>query len=392
MANSTDILTRDENRVRIFAEGITIDETLPKYRIMEEKDTTATSLDDVSNLTSFPDYSTRSGSSITDLSSLNYETLKAYLIDEQNKDGKKGFSMTDFNITMSNKIRQIVKKTSFYRDGRTLADYTISSDSYIPRNPRPVTLWSTIKDFFREKKEFKEEKKVSDKFDVVKYFADVHMASKENSDKYVNRLAEYINCIGIAESTGQVALKEKLFGQLVINKYESILYANGYDKLITEDVMVKLTKKAPKALSLTYIANYTRTIPLDIIKKKLELDTLEIFDNYVVLHYDPNGKSYAQTVEERRKEVEKAKDPILFGVIDGSDKLYYIGDWEDEYCNLRLENVVDIVGQEEVTKHYLKEVIKQRFNIWDNNALLLLSRLFYLELWDIGDLFLSSSA
>ena len=325
MANSTDILTMDENRVRMFAEGITIDETLPKYRIMGEKDTTATSLDDVSNnLTSFPDYSAKSGSSITDLSSLNYETLKAYLIDEQNKDGKKGFSMTDFNITMSNKIRQIVKNTSYYRDGRTLAAYTISGD----------------------------------KFDVVKYFADVHMASKENSDKYVNRLSEYINCIGLAEATGQIALKEKLFGQLVINKYESILYANGYDKLITEDVMVKLTKKAPKALSLTYIANYTRTIPLDIIKKKLELDTLEIFDNYVILHYDPNGKSYAQTVKERRKEVEKAKDPILFGVIAGSDKLYYIGDWEDEYCNLRLENVVDIVGQEEVTKHYLKEVIK----------------------------------
>ena len=78
MANSTDILTRDENRVRIFAEGITIDETLPKYRIMGEKDTTATSLDDVSNnLTSFPDYSAKSGSSITDLSSLNYENLKA---------------------------------------------------------------------------------------------------------------------------------------------------------------------------------------------------------------------------------------------------------------------------------------------------------------------------
>ena len=133
MANSTDILTRDENRVKIFAEGITIDETLPKYRIMEEKDTTATSLDDVSNnLTSFPEYSAKSGSSITDLSSLNYETLKAYLIDEQNKDGKKGFSMTDFNITMSNKIRQIVKNTSYYRDGRSLADYTISGISQSP--------------------------------------------------------------------------------------------------------------------------------------------------------------------------------------------------------------------------------------------------------------------
>ena len=212
MANSTDILTRDENRVRIFAEGITIDETLPKYRIMGEKDTTATSLDDVSNNLTSPDYSAKSGSSITDLSSLNYETLKAYLIDEQNKDGKKGFSMTDFNITMSNKIRQIVKKTSFYRDGRTLADYTISSDSYIPRNPRPVTLWSTIKDFFRKKKEFKEEKKVSDKFDVVKYFADVHMASKENIEKYVKRLPEYINWIGIGETTSDVAYTIKSLG------------------------------------------------------------------------------------------------------------------------------------------------------------------------------------
>ena len=176
MANSTDILTRDENRVKIFAEGITIDETLPKYRIMEEKDTTATSLDDVSNIASFPGYPVKSGSSITDLSSLNYETLKAYLIDEQNKDGKKEFSMTDFNITMSNKIRQIVKNTSYYRDGRSLADYTITSDQYVPVVPRPLTLWSTIKDFFRKKKEFKEGKKASDKFDVVKYFADVHMA------------------------------------------------------------------------------------------------------------------------------------------------------------------------------------------------------------------------
>ena len=71
MANSTDILTRDENRVRIFAEGITIDETLPKYRIMEEKDSTTTSFDDISNnLNAFPDYSAKSGGSVTDLSSL----------------------------------------------------------------------------------------------------------------------------------------------------------------------------------------------------------------------------------------------------------------------------------------------------------------------------------
>lgn len=360
MANSTDILTKDENRVKIFAEGIKIDENLPKYKIMDENrpdEPYDKTLGD--SIKSSPNYSKAGSNSITDLSSLTYETLKEHLAEEQNKEGKTDFSITNFNLTMSDKMRQIVRNTSYYQNGRSLDDFRI--DGTVSSNwqrPIQVTLWSTIRDFFRSKKEYKEDKKRADKFDVVKYFADIHMASKENSDKYVNRISEYINCIGIAETTGQIALKEQLFGQMVINKYESILYANGYDKLITEDVMVKLTKKAPKALSLTYISNYTRTIPLDIIKKKMILDDLEIFDNYVVLHYDPNGKSYAQTVEERKKEVDKAKDPILFGVIAGSNKLYYVGDWEDEYCNLRLENVVDIVGQEEVTKHYLKEVIK----------------------------------
>lgn len=37
----------------------------------------------------------------------------------------------------------------------------------------------------------------------------------------------------------------------------------------------------------------------------------------------------------------KRKDPILFGVIAGSNKLYFIGDWIDEYCDLRFDDVVN---------------------------------------------------
>lgn len=361
MVNSTDILTSDETRVKIFAEGVKIDNNLPKYRIIDEKRADGKEQSSIllngemGMVDSYPN----SLNKITDLSSLNYETLKAFLIDEQTKEGKNDFSITDFNLTMSDKMRDIVKNTSYYRHGLSLSDYRIDDTVRSDFIKHDITsLYILIRDFFKKKKEFKKEKKVTDKFDVVKYFADIQLASKESKDKYINRLYEYINCIGIAEKTGQIALKEKLFGQLVINKYESILYANGYDKLITEDVMVKLTKKAPKALSLTYIANYTRTIPLEVIKKKLELDELEIFDNYVILSYDPTGKSYAQTIKERKKEIEKAKDPILFGVIAGSNKLYYIDDWIDEYCDLRLENIVDIIGKEEVTKHYLTDKIK----------------------------------
>jgi len=42
----------------------------------------------------------------------------------------------------------------------------------------------------------------------------------------------------------------------------------------------------------------------------------------------------------RKRRDEKRKDPILFGVIAGSNKLYFIGDWIDEYCDLRFDDVV----------------------------------------------------
>ena len=43
------------------------------------------------------------------------------------------------------------------------------------------------------------------------------------------------------------------------------------------------------------------------------------------------------TEEEKRIK----KDPILFGVIYGSNKLYYIADWVDEYCDLTWDQVVE---------------------------------------------------
>ena len=38
-----------------------------------------------------------------------------------------------------------------------------------------------------------------------------------------------------------------------------------------------------------------------------------------------------------KREIEAKKDPILFGVIKDSNKLYYIGDWITEDCNLTWE-------------------------------------------------------
>ena len=65
------------------------------------------------------------------------------------------------------------------------------------------------------------------------------------------------------------------------------------------------------------------------------------------------------------REEAKRKDPILFGVLAGSRKLYYITDWVDEYCDLSLEKFVDTIG---VKKEEIKRITKKKKN---NNKFLL---------------------
>ena len=91
---------------------------------------------------------------------------------------------------------------------------------------------------------------------------------------------------------------------------------------------------------MEYLKNFNRPIPQNIIDKINKINNLEVFDNYVVLYYDPDGKFSKETAEEEAKR----KDPIIFGLIAGSKKLYYVGDWIDEYCDLTLEKFVETLG------------------------------------------------
>jgi hypothetical protein len=195
-----------------------------------------------------------------------------------------------------------------------------------------------------------------DTFDVIGFFDRVKLAVGQE-EAYVDRLKELVECMGYCDVTGQVALKERLFEQLITNKYESVLYVNGMYKAVSADKIVELAQGSQKALSLDYIKNYGRVIPTDVIEKKLEADKLHVFDNYVILHYDPDGKSYISTETEKRKEAEKKKDPILFGVIMGSDKLYYIADWVDEYCDLTFDKLTELLGKEIIEKDFIKDKV-----------------------------------
>ena len=172
--------------------------------------------------------------------------------------------------------------------------------------------------------------------------------SKRQMEKIDDRLEAYELALQQATDLGQVALRQELERKIDVVRSESQLYAKNLVKVVLEKQVVDFYKTSERGIRLDWMKNFTRTIPQKFVDVKKELDELRVFDNYVIMHYDPNGEASKMTDQE----VEEAKkDPILFGLIQGSRKLYYIGDWVDEYCDLTLDAFIDKFGKEVITKN-----------------------------------------
>jgi hypothetical protein len=178
-------------------------------------------------------------------------------------------------------------------------------------------------------------------------------------------LAAYFALIKQAKDNGQVALTEKMTDAAKIFVYEAMLAACGFNRFLTEGALLEYlalpklgTEEKPRyyeGFRLDWIANFTRILPPDVVAKKKIADSLLIFDNYAILHYDPLKAASEKTKAEKR-------DPILFGLIEGSNKLYFVADWIDEYCDLTFREVADALKDIEYenddfemqTAHYRK--------------------------------------
>ena len=178
----------------------------------------------------------------------------------------------------------------------------------------------------------KKRKKIS----VIDFFTSLSKSYQELTP--IAEIAEhYEKALVQANTMGQISLVESLKNIIDIARGEAHLNAMGIKKYVTEKQVVNFYEKVgeDKNLKLTWIKNFGRIIPESIYETKKTVDERKIFDNYVILHYDPANNGEKMTTEE----IEKKKDPILFGVIKNSKKLYYIADWKDEYCELTLEEM-----------------------------------------------------
>lgn len=227
--------------------------------------------------------------------------------------------------------------------------------------PKKVNFFSRLQIMFTLKKRIEKAKakeKIQNLISIRDYFTNLSDSFNE-----LTPLAEigehYEKAILQADKLGQKSLVEKLKDLLDVVRGEAHLIQMGLTLYVTNEQVCDFyeTVGEDKDLKLTWIEHFVKVIPNDIVEIKSNIDKRGVFDNYAILHYDPTGSATSLTKEQ----IEVKKDPILFGLIKNSKRLYYIGDWVDDYCNLTIEGMFEKLGEKvlEINNRNLKTYINK---------------------------------
>lgn len=174
------------------------------------------------------------------------------------------------------------------------------------------------------------------------YFNGIKSKVNTIDDKQLKQI--YENCLELSKKyliTGQkFGLKKLIFHMECIDKEYEIIKA-GINKFIyRDDIEEFIEDVADKTVKLIDLENYIREIPDEVVLSLSKVK--DKFDKFYVLYTDYTGKEERRVNKERRD-----KDPILFGTLQDFntgttiDRFYFIGDWEDEYCDLTLDKFVN---------------------------------------------------
>lgn len=144
---------------------------------------------------------------------------------------------------------------------------------------------------------------------------------------------------------GQYRVAERIKNEKDVIVSEMVLAANDLATYITEEQVIDFLYRAAEGVRIEYLRFYDQILPEDVQKKKIEADGLMVFDNYVIMHYSKDVKKF-EKYEEEYIEAERARrrDPILFGVIRGSRKLFKVCDWVTKDDDLTLAKVEKVLG------------------------------------------------
>lgn len=164
-------------------------------------------------------------------------------------------------------------------------------------------------------------------------------------------VGKYDGLIERALSNHQIALADKLKEQKEKVVFEQIMLKHGFDTFVSENDIIEFMKTCDRGVMINFLRNYTEFLPPEVAEKKAAADKEGLFDNYVVVHYDANTPLFrASSADEAAI---KRRDPILFGLVEGSRSLYYIADWINGDDDLTLEKLEKQIGK---TSEKLKSI------------------------------------
>ena len=178
------------------------------------------------------------------------------------------------------------------------------------------------------------------------YFNIIKNKKQEVTDTQLVEI--YDNCLELLNKykiTGQTrGMRKLLFHLDCIEREREIVRAGVNTFIYRDDIEDYIDNIAKDVVKIIDIENYEREIPDEIVQ------TIELvgskFDKLYVLFTDYTGK-----VERKVEKEIRSTDPILFGTFQDTtnrsvvDRFYYLGDWEDEYCDLTLDKMVSQVDQ-----------------------------------------------
>lgn len=185
--------------------------------------------------------------------------------------------------------------------------------------------------------------------DPQDYFNYLKSKKNECTEEFLNNLYSVtLTQLQKAMVTGQDLIIRRLHYAVSVIEREHLLLKEGITAFVLrEDIESFIESVQNKRVKVVDLEFFPREIPDEIVEKIKQLKDKNIFDNYYVVFTDYTGQISEETREGQNKEAIR-RDPILFGAfeqkIDGiydiCDRFYYIGDWEDEYCELTLSKMV----------------------------------------------------
>ena len=223
----------------------------------------------------------------------------------------------------------------------------VNSSSIISTGDRTnkKSWFGRILDKFSSPKKREEPDEIGEPADKV--FEEVKTSMMSPTNEEILRAKKVVDTVeNQLKVSGQYEIAKKVEGSRSVIESELALVKSGQLKYITEEQIVKFMLLSERGMRLEYLRYYANILPSEVAKRKILFDGLLVFDNYCVLYYDGGAPKFSliQEVIDDQERI-KRRDPILFGMIKGSRKLYYVTDWVTDDDDLTLDKLETVIGE-----------------------------------------------